>query len=108
MSDEKYPISNVIEQSIQNQVNGLVGNNDVNLNTIVKMSLMNEMSQENGLSLIGKDEIKKVLNQIVISNQVESYFIHNEYELTYDMFGNLISLAELDKVPLKKSETKMP
>ena len=100
MSDEKYPISNVIEQSIQNQVNGLVGNNDVNLNTIVKMSLMNEMSQENGLSLIEKDEIKKVLNQIVISNQVESYFIHNEYELTYDMFGNLIPLSELDKFPL--------
>ena len=96
MSDEKYPISNVIEQTIQNQVNALVGNNDVNLNTIVKMSLMHEMSQEKGLSLIEEDEIKKVLNQIVSNNQVESYFISNEYELTYDMFGNLIPVHNIN------------
>ena len=96
MSDEKYPISNVIEQTIQNQVNALVGNNDVNLNTIVKMSLMHEMSQEKGLSLIEEDEIKKVLNQIVSNNQVESYFISNEYELTYDMYGNLIPVNNIN------------
>ena len=90
MSSENYPVANVVEQAVNNQVNALVGNHDVNLNTIVKLSLMNNMEQ------IKEDEVKEILNRISSSNKVESYFIQKEYELTYDLDGNIIPVDNIN------------
>ena len=45
MSSETYPVVNVVEQSVNNQVNSMLGNNDVNLKTIFKLSIMDELGQ---------------------------------------------------------------
>ena len=38
---DNYPVVNVVEQSVNNQVNYMLGNNDVNLKTIFKLSINN-------------------------------------------------------------------
>jgi len=42
---DNYPVVNVVEQSVNNQVNSMLGNNDVNLKTIFKLSIMEELGQ---------------------------------------------------------------
>ena len=78
------PVSDIIEQSISNKVNGMVGNNDINLNTIVKMSLLNEIKP------LDTTKIITVLESIYDTNKIEAYFNNNEYELTIDSSGNII------------------
>jgi len=90
MSGENYPVASVVEQAVNNQVNALVGNKDVNLNTIVKMSLMNEMNQ------IQIDEMNEILGRIYNNNKAEDFYIKKEYELTYDLAGNLIPVNDID------------
>ena len=78
------PVQSIVEQAIKSQTNALVGNNDINLNTIVKMSLMSEMKQ------LDEESIKEVLIKIYDVNKAEHYWIHKEYELTYDSSGDII------------------
>lgn len=80
-----FPVSSSIEQSVSKQVNALVGNNDVNLNTIVKMSVLNE----NGGN-IDNDLQKEVLAKIKQNNKMEHFWIEKDYELTMDSNGNII------------------
>ena len=82
------PVQDIIEQSISNKVNGMVGNNDVNLNTIVKMSLLNEIKP------LDKTKIDTIIGSIYDNNKIEDYYINNEYELTMDNSGNLIYINE--------------
>jgi hypothetical protein len=83
---ENYPVESVVERVVENQVNALVGNNDVNLKTIVKMSMMEEMNQVN------KDEMEEVISKIKRNNELEKYYIEQDYELTYDLAGNIIPI----------------
>jgi hypothetical protein len=86
-----FPICSPIEQSVQNQVNSLVGNNDINLNTIVKMSLMDEIKPID-------EEIKQdIINKMKSNNAMEQYFVEKEYMLTYDICGNIILLNTIDE-----------
>lgn len=78
------PVQSIVEQAVNYQTNALLGNNDTNLNTIVKMSLMSEMEQ------LDEESIKEVLIKIYDSNKAEHYWIHKEYELTYDISGNIV------------------
>jgi hypothetical protein len=80
---ENYPVESCVEQSVNHQVNSLVGNNDTNLKTIVKMSLMEGQ--------LDKTDLENVINKIKQNNKMESYYINQEYELTYDLSGNLIT-----------------
>ena len=82
------PVQDIIEQSISNKVNGMVGNNDVNLNTIVKMSLLNKIKP------LDKTKIDTIIGSIYDNNKIEDYYINNEYELTMDNSGNLIYINE--------------
>ena len=84
MSSETYPVENVVEQSINNQINSMLGNNDVNLKTIFKLSIMEELGQ--GLD---KEDLENVINKIKENNKLEAYYINKEYELSYDLSGNL-------------------
>lgn len=84
-----YPIASTVEQAINNQVNALVGNQDTNLNTIVKMSMMNDIYK------VPDGEMKEILNRIASGNKMETYFIDKEYELTMDMSGNLIPINNI-------------
>ncbi len=56
MSSEAYPVENIVEQSVNNQVNSLLGNNDVNLKTIFKLSIMEELGQ------VDKEDLLKMLS----------------------------------------------
>jgi len=97
------PVQSIVEQAVKNQTNALVGNNDVNLNTIVKMSLLTEMEQ------LDKESIKEVLIKIYDANKAEHYWIHKEYELTYDLSGNIVPTAEASSilsVPTLNGETE--
>jgi len=75
-----FPVADIVEQAVSSSVNSLIGTNDTNLNTIVKMSLLNTNS----------DKISSVINQMLANNRVERYWIDKEYGLTYDIAGNLI------------------
>ena len=81
---DNYPVVNVVEQSVNNQVNSMLGNNDVNLKTIFKLSIMEELGQ--GLD---KEDLENVINKIKENNKLEAYYINKEYELSYDLSGNL-------------------
>ena len=81
---ENFPVVSVVEQSVNNQVNALVGNKDINLNTIVKMAKINESKPIDDNKLYG------VLGEIAINNELEKELIDKEYELTIDCCGNLI------------------
>jgi predicted Zn-dependent peptidase len=83
MSD--YPVESVIDQSVNNQVNSMLGNNDVNLKTIFKLSIMEELGQ------VDKEDLENVINKIKQNNKAEAYYINKEYELSYDLSGNLIN-----------------
>jgi len=95
-----FPVQSVVEQSIKKQTNALVGNNDVNLNTIVKMSLMSEINQLN------EDVVKEVLMKIHDANKDEHYWIHKEYQLTYDASGNIVPTDSILSVPNTNGETE--
>lgn len=97
---ESFPVASVIEQSVNNQVNALVGNKDTNLNTIVKMSLMNELQP------LPHADIIEVINKIRTNNELEHYYIQNEYGLTMDCAGNLISIANIDEGDQSKTDTE--
>jgi len=81
---ENFPVVSVVEQSVNNQVNALVGNKDTNLNTIVKMSIINEIKP------IDDYKIQSVLYEIISNNALEKELIEREYALTIDSCGNLI------------------
>jgi hypothetical protein len=85
----EFPVCGVIEQAVNNQVNALIGNKDINLNTIVKMAKLNEMKP------IPQEEMNSILEKIAMNNMLEKYYIDKEYELTYDRDGNLILLDDI-------------
>ena len=82
---DNYPVVNVVEQSVNNQVNSMLGNNDVNLKTIFKLSIMEELGQ------VDKEDLENVINKIKQNNKTEAYYINKEYELTYDLSGNVVT-----------------
>jgi len=86
---ESFPVESVIERSVNSSVNSLVGNNDTNLKTIVKMSLMSDMNKLN------PSDIETIIQKIHENNEVEKYYIEKEYELTYDLCGNIIPVGNL-------------
>ena len=92
------PVESLVEQAVNKQVNKLVGNNDTNLNTIVKMSLLPE---------IDVNEYQSILAKIKSNNALEQYYIEKEYDLTYDCAGNLIPVTQPtvpsanEKIPVK-------
>ena len=63
------PVTDIIEQSISNKVNGMVGNNDINLNTIVKMSLLNDIKPLDTTKMI------TILESIYDTNKMEDYLL---------------------------------
>jgi len=83
---DNYPVVNVVEQSVNNQVNSMLGNYNVNLKTIFKISIMEDLSQ--GLD---KADLENIINKIKQNNETEAYYINKEYELSYDLSGNLIN-----------------
>ncbi len=85
MSSETYPVVNVVEQSVNNQVNSMLGNNDVNLKTIFKLSIMEEFGQ------VDKADLENVINKIKENNKLEVYYINKEYKLSYDLSGNVVT-----------------
>jgi hypothetical protein len=85
------PVESFVEQAVNRQVNSLVGDKDINLNTIVKMSLLPEFDA---------NEYQSILAKIKTNNQMEQYYIEKEYDLTYDCGGNLVPVSN-DKIPVK-------
>lgn len=85
----EFPVCGVIEQAVNNQVNALIGNKDINLNTIVKMAKLNEIKP------LPQEEMNSILDKIAMNNKLEQYFVETEYEMTYDRDGNLILLSDI-------------
>lgn len=83
---ERFPITSAVEQAVNNKIDSIMGNKDTNLNTLVKMSLME----------VDTDEIQYVLKKMADSNAVEKYWTEKEYELTMDCCGNLIPVNSIN------------
>ena len=77
---EKFPVSDIIDQSISNRVSGMLGNRNVNFNTIVKMSMLK----------LDEYVVDNMLSSICKNNKMEHFFNNQEYELTIDNCGNLV------------------
>jgi hypothetical protein len=77
-------VESLVEQSVNRQVDKLVGERDGNLSTILKMTLLPENYDENVLAKIRKN------------NELEKYYIEKEYLLTYDSAGNIIDVDNID------------
>jgi hypothetical protein len=97
---ERFPVQSTVEQSISQQVNGLVGSNDINLNTIYKMSLLNAQG------CVDISEMTEVLQKIREANLKEHELIQREYELTYDSAGEIVLVDDIDE--RKKSQKDTP
>ena len=93
-----FPISSVLEKSVSKQVNKIVGDKDTNLNTIVKMSLLNDGSEET------LRDYNRLLDKMRSNNEKEQYYIAQEYELTYDCGGNLVPVNNV--VDIYNGETE--
>jgi hypothetical protein len=89
------PVESIVEQAVTRQVNSLVGDKDMNLNTIVKMSLLPE---------INANEYQSILAKIKTNNVMEQYYIEKEYDLTYDCAGNLIPVKCINEKTTKSQE----
>ena len=91
------PVESVVEQAVNIQVNKLVGDKDTNLNTIVKMSLIPSANE---------GEYESILANIRNNNNMEQYFIEQEYQLTYDCAGNIIPVKCINNGETTKSQEK--
>ena len=81
-----FPVESAIERSINNQVNALIGNDDTNMKTIMKMAMMIDKNVHS------ETEFNEVLNRIKRVNKVEAELVHEEYELPVQFEGEKISL----------------
>ena len=79
-----FPITDILDQSVSKSVNSLVGNNDVNLNTLLKMATLNEINP------LEPEKIESVISAIKRSNVMERYWYEKEMNMTYDIAGNLV------------------
>lgn len=87
----EFPVADIVESAVSNQVNSLIGTNDTNLNTIVKMALLHP----------SEEKMKAVVGQMLANNKMEKYWIDKEYGLTYDIAGNLIPVYGIDETEEK-------
>jgi len=84
---DNYPIVNMIEESIENEVSSLVGNNDVNLKTIIKIARIQDINPN-----AKEMEFKNLISQMRENNILQKFLIEKEYECTLDKDGNIIPL----------------
>ena len=84
----EFPVDDILDQAVSKSVNSLVGNNDVNLNTLLKMATLNEMNP------LEPEKIESVLSAIKRSNVMEHYWYEKEMSMTLDVAGNLVPIYE--------------
>jgi hypothetical protein len=89
------PVENIVEKAVTNKVNKIVGESDTNLNSIVKMSLLNEPQ---------KGVYNAVLQNIYENNKIEQYYVEQEYQLTIDEKGNLIQVNSINDTEKQSKE----
>ena len=90
-------VESMVEKSIVNKADALVGSKDVNLNTIYKLSLLDEVG------LLDEDIKKRVIEQVKRASSTEKKYIDEEYYLTMDVAGNLIYIGEPTVPPMTPS-----
>ena len=89
-----FPVVDILDQAVSKSVNSLVGNNDVNLNTLLKMATLNEMNP------LEPEKIENVLTSIKRSNMMEHYWYEKEMSMTLDTGGNLVSINPLPNISI--------
>ena len=96
-----FTIESVVERSVNNSVSSLVGNNDTNLKTIVKMSIMKDMNR------LDTEEMESLLQKLQENNAIEKYYIEREYGLTYDLCGNIIPVGNQGQVQANGENSRL-
>ena len=89
---DNYPVVSFIEENINNEVNSLIGNNDTNLKTIIKMAKLKDINPD-----VKKEEFENIITQIHNNNKLMALLIEKEYELTYDHDGNIIPVNNINE-----------
>ena len=84
-----FPVTDILDQAVSKSVNSLVGNNDVNLNTLLKMATLNEMNP------IEPGKVESVITAIKRSNDMERYWYEKEMTMTLDISGNLVPIQNI-------------
>jgi hypothetical protein len=85
---ETFPVDDIIEMAITKSVDKIVGTRDTNLNTIVKMDMLNSMRG------VDSEKMQAVIKAIQDNNKVEEHYIHQEYQLSMDSSGNLFYIID--------------
>jgi len=83
-----FPVADILDQAVSKSVNSLVGNNDVNLNTLLKMATLNEMNP------LEPEKVDSVITAIKRSNMMEHYWYEKEMSMTLDAGGNLVPIID--------------
>lgn len=84
-------IPSKLEESINNQVNKIIPSTDRNLNTILKLALLNEESR------VYEDKRQRILDNLKRNNNIEKSAVEQEFAMTYDCRGNLIYVNSKDE-----------
>ena len=79
-------VSSLVEERIAKSVDKLLGNADTNLNTIVKMTMLNYSPETK----------KKICEQIKQHSIMQAYLIDKEFQLTIDKDGNIADIYNPD------------
>jgi hypothetical protein len=83
-----FHIESLLEKQITKKADSFIGNKDEDLNTIYKMSLLQEVG------LICDDDVNAVTEQIAKANEIQKKYINDEYLMTLDKNGNLVYINE--------------
>jgi hypothetical protein len=94
-----FEVESILETMVKTQVNKMVGEKDVNFNTIVKMALLQDIAKSN----IDSDAI---LAKIKENNEMEKYLLEKEFFLTYDNAGNIIEIPNIPNDQTRQSENQ--
>ena len=69
-----FHVESMVEKSIVSKADSLIGNKDANLNTIYKLSLLDEVG------LLDEYQKQRVIEQIKKSTDIERKYINEEYQ----------------------------
>jgi YD repeat-containing protein len=86
----EFYTENTLEKRLNDTADRLIGTKDTLLNTVYKLSLM----EEHGL--MSKEQIDEILNELRRKNEIEQQTLLGTYALTYDSSGNLFSVNTID------------
>ena len=96
------PITNSLEKKISENVDSIIGTDDINLNTVMKLAQLQSFGTKHS------DEIDRIITSLTAGNAAEKYFYEQQMQMTLDSSGNIINAYDIeDDVCSSQSKTDL-